>query len=141
MSFNFGNFGINKPAATGFSLGSPVPATSTLGGSTNTLGGGSLTLGTLGSNSVGSLTTTASNPLGGTTSLTTNLLSNQATNTAASTNTTNASSSTSSITFKVLEDYINKWMSDLDTQEKDFLNQATQFNALDKLMIENGEKV
>lgn len=32
-------------------------------------------------------------------------------------------------------------MSDLDAQEKDFLNQATQLNALDKLMVENGDKV
>jgi len=32
-------------------------------------------------------------------------------------------------------------MSELDSQEKDFLNQATQLNALDKLMIENGDKV
>ena len=41
----------------------------------------------------------------------------------------------------MLEDYINKWMSELDGQEKDFLNQATQLNALDKLMIENGDKI
>ena len=53
----------------------------------------------------------------------------------------NQQNSNSSITFKVLEDYINKWMADLDAQEKDFLNQATQLNALDKLMMENGEKV
>lgn len=46
----------------------------------------------------------------------------------------------STLTFKVLEDYINKWVGDLDLQEKDFINQATQLNALDKLMIENGEK-
>lgn len=32
-------------------------------------------------------------------------------------------------------------MADLDTQEKDFLNQATQLNALDKLMVENGDKI
>ena len=32
-------------------------------------------------------------------------------------------------------------MSELDSQERDFLNQATQLNALDNLMIENGDKV
>jgi len=32
-------------------------------------------------------------------------------------------------------------MNELDSQEKDFLSQATQLNALDKLMIENGDKV
>ena len=47
----------------------------------------------------------------------------------------------STLSFRVLEDYINKWMGELDLQEKDFLNQATQLNALDKLMIDNGEKV
>lgn len=55
--------------------------------------------------------------------------------------TTNQQTTNSTLTFKILEDYVNKWMSDLDSQEKDFLNQATQLNALDKLMVENGEKV
>ena len=61
--------------------------------------------------------------------------------TAEATSTTPASLSNPTLTFKVLEDYINKWMNELDSQEKDFLNQATQLNALDKLMIENGDKV
>jgi nuclear pore complex protein Nup62 len=50
-------------------------------------------------------------------------------------------SSGSTVTFKIFEDYVNKWMSELDSQEKDFLSQATQLNALDKVMIDNGEKV
>ena len=62
-------------------------------------------------------------------------------NTTASSSTSSSSAATTTITFKILEDYINKWMSELDSQEKDFLNQATQLNALDKLMIENGDKV
>ena len=61
--------------------------------------------------------------------------------TTEATSTTSASLSNPTLTFKVLEDYINKWMNELDSQEKDFLNQATQLNALDKLMIENGDKV
>lgn len=32
-------------------------------------------------------------------------------------------------------------MNELDSQEKDFLSQATQLNALDKLMVENGDKI
>ena len=47
----------------------------------------------------------------------------------------------STITFKTLEEHINTWMNDLDTQEKEFLDQACQLNALDRLMIDNGEKV
>jgi nuclear pore complex protein Nup62 len=60
---------------------------------------------------------------------------------AAATLAATATTDASTITFKVLEDYINNWMNDLDTQEKDFLNQACQLNALDRLMIDNGEKI
>jgi nuclear pore complex protein Nup62 len=56
-------------------------------------------------------------------------------------NTATATTETSTITFKVLEDHINNWMNDLDTQEKEFLNQACQLNALDRMMIDNGEKI
>ena len=81
---------------------------------------------------------TSANPLGG------GLAGTGTTTTAATTTTSNTATqptTNSTLTFKILEDYVNKWMSDLDSQEKDFLNQATQLNALDKLMIENGEKV
>jgi hypothetical protein len=60
------------------------------------------------------------------------------TTTAASTAT---SLNTNTITFKVLEDQINNWMRDLDEQEKVFLDQACQLNGLDRIMIDNGEKV
>ena len=45
------------------------------------------------------------------------------------------------MTYQQLEDNINKWMTDLEKQEKDFLEQATQVNAWDRVLIENGEKV
>ena len=54
---------------------------------------------------------------------------------------TTTAAATSTITFKTLEEHINTWMNDLDTQEKEFLDQACQLNALDRLMIDNGEKV
>lgn len=60
------------------------------------------------------------------------------TTTAASTAT---SLNTNTITFKVLEDQINNWMRDLDEQEKVFLDQACQLNGLDRIMIDNGEKI
>ena len=47
----------------------------------------------------------------------------------------------SSMTFRQLEDAINKWTLELDEQENIFLNQATQVNAWDRLLIDNGEKV
>ncbi len=91
-------------------------------------------------------TTTAPFKLGGLTSSTstTPLAASTTTTTTSALTNPNATQSTatsSTLTFKTLEDYVNKWMSELDSQEKDFLNQATQLNALDKLMIENGDKV
>ena len=45
------------------------------------------------------------------------------------------------MTYKQLEEETNKWMAELEEQEKNFLVQATQVNAWDRLVIENGEKV
>lgn len=45
------------------------------------------------------------------------------------------------ITYQQLEENINKWMTDLEKQERDFLQQATQVNAWDRLLVENGEKI
>ncbi|KAK7099218.1 nuclear pore glycoprotein p62-like [Littorina saxatilis] len=44
------------------------------------------------------------------------------------------------MTYKQLEEETNKWMSELEEQERNFLLQATQVNAWDRLVIENGEK-
>lgn len=43
--------------------------------------------------------------------------------------------------YRQLEEAINKWTLELEEQEKVFINQATQVNAWDRLLIENGEKV
>ena len=146
-------------SGSGFSFGSN-PGTSSLGSTTgasgsvgsisfgtttksSTLGGlGGLGLGGLGSTqsqATNSTTTNTTAPTLG--SLTSSLTSTSTSTTTTVPNTQTPASQNPPITFKVLEDYINKWMSDLDSQEKDFINQATQLNALDKLMIENGEKV
>lgn len=45
------------------------------------------------------------------------------------------------MTYKQLEEETNKWMAELEEQEKNFLLQATQVNAWDRLVIENGEKI
>ena len=45
------------------------------------------------------------------------------------------------MTYKQLEEETNKWMAELEEQERNFLTQATQVNAWDRLVIENGEKV
>ncbi|XP_068956547.1 nuclear pore glycoprotein p62 isoform X3 [Petaurus breviceps papuanus] len=54
---------------------------------------------------------------------------------------TTAPSKTSVMTYAQLESLINKWSLELEDQEKYFLHQATQVNAWDRTLIENGEKI
>jgi nuclear pore complex protein Nup62 len=46
-----------------------------------------------------------------------------------------------SINFYALEENINKWTIELEEQEKQFTNQATQVNAWDSILLKNGEKI
>lgn len=52
-----------------------------------------------------------------------------------------AASTGSKMSYQQLEENINKLMSELEKQEQDFLELATQVNAWDRLLVENGEKV
>lgn len=52
-----------------------------------------------------------------------------------------AAGSTPKMTYKELEEQINKWYMELDHQEKVFLEQATKVNGWDKVLIENGHRV
>lgn len=45
------------------------------------------------------------------------------------------------MTYAQLESLINKWSLELEDQERHFLQQATQVNAWDRTLIENGEKI
>jgi hypothetical protein len=45
------------------------------------------------------------------------------------------------MTYRQLEDTLNKWTQELEEQEKYFLEQATLVNAWDRLLMDNGEKV
>ena len=51
------------------------------------------------------------------------------------------STSTAAMSYRQLEDFINKWTLELEEQEAIFLEQATQVNAWDRLLIDNGDKV
>lgn len=122
-----------------------APAASTSGGFTLGLGS-NLNLSSTLTNPAQSLLSSTLKAAPATTSTAASTIPGSLIPTTLSTNTANVTqpqqtTSTTTITFKILEDYINKWMSELDSQERDFLNQATQLNALDKLMIENGDKV
>ena len=43
--------------------------------------------------------------------------------------------------YRQLEESINKWTLELEEQEKIFLNQATQVNAWDRMLVTNGDKI
>ncbi|KAG5264032.1 hypothetical protein AALO_G00271390 [Alosa alosa] len=45
------------------------------------------------------------------------------------------------MTYAQLEGLINKWSSELEDQERHFLQQATQVNAWDRMLVENGERI
>ncbi|XP_030066079.1 nucleoporin-62 C-terminal-like protein [Microcaecilia unicolor] len=60
---------------------------------------------------------------------------------APSTSLTSTTSTPSVMTYAQLENLINKWSLELEDQEKYFLHQATQVNAWDRTLIENGEKI
>jgi len=52
-----------------------------------------------------------------------------------------ASSSVPQLTYRELEELINKWALELADYEKTFLDQAAQVNSWDRLLMENGEKI
>lgn len=161
MNFNFGN---TSKAAGAFNLPSSAPATTTTTTPAFSLGGDpsvpklSLNLSLPPATTTGlglqlKTTTAVAAPTSSTTSFT---LSASTTSTSATTSTaaptqsvlatgttvSSASSGTStSLNFCQLEENINKWTLELEEQEKVFMNQATQVNAWDRLLIGNGEKI
>ena len=59
----------------------------------------------------------------------------------STTTTSQAASATSNMTFRQLEENINKWTLELEDLEQGFINQATQVNAWDQLLIKNADKI
>ncbi|KAF0872331.1 nuclear pore glycoprotein p62 [Crocuta crocuta] len=55
--------------------------------------------------------------------------------------TTTGAAASPAMTYAQLESLINKWSLELEDQERHFLQQATQVNAWDRTLIENGEKI
>merc|ERR1711881_235236 len=52
-----------------------------------------------------------------------------------------STSTTSNMTFRQLEENINKWTLELEDLEQGVINQATQVNAWDQLLIKNADKI
>ncbi|KAM6124753.1 LOW QUALITY PROTEIN: nuclear pore glycoprotein p62-like [Phoenicopterus ruber ruber] len=122
---------------TGLSLGAPSSGTASLG----TLGFGLKVPGTTAAaTSTATGTTAASGFALNLKPLTTSGTIGAGTSTAAIT-TTAATSAPPVMTYAQLESLINKWSLELEDQEKHFLHQATQVNAWDRTLIENGEKI
>ncbi|XP_008634424.2 PREDICTED: nucleoporin-62 C-terminal-like protein [Corvus brachyrhynchos] len=120
-------------------------------GATSTASTGTASLGTLGFGlKVPATTAATTSTATGTTSasgfplnlkpLTTTGAIGAVTSTAAITTTT-TTSAPPVMTYAQLESLINKWSLELEDQEKHFLHQATQVNAWDRMLIENGEKI
>lgn len=59
----------------------------------------------------------------------------------STTTTASANAPTAQLNFCQLEEHINKWTLALEEQEKMFMNQATQVNSWDKVLISNNNKI
>ncbi|XP_058788713.1 nuclear pore glycoprotein p62 isoform X3 [Phymastichus coffea] len=119
-----------SPMGSGFTLGGTTPAStsSTLMMGKTTAAPSSTTTPASGVASGGPIAAVSSQPQ---TSL----------STTTTVTTSSASRPTGAINFCQLEESINKWTLELEEQEKVFVNQATQINAWDRLLIANGEKI
>lgn len=69
------------------------------------------------------------------------VISNPSTLNTNTTTTQSSAQSANQLNFCQLEEYINKWTCELEEQEKLFLNQATQVNAWDKVLLSNSDKI
>ncbi|XP_015687884.1 nucleoporin-62 C-terminal-like protein [Protobothrops mucrosquamatus] len=144
--------GLSGPTLFASVAGSSAPATCTaISLSVGTSSTGAAPVGTLGfgSKMPGVTTTaTAALPTAGAVSVPAagfllNLKPLATTSVAASTSTATTTTGMTSpvMTYAQLESLINKWSLELEDQEKHFLQQATQVNAWDRTLIENGEKI
>ncbi|KAM8857392.1 nucleoporin 62 like [Synchiropus picturatus] len=137
------------PATTaGFTLGvAPTPAASTAPAATSATGGALpfmlKPLGAATSTPASAATTApaAAATAAGVTGFTLGI--KPASSAAATTTTTTAPATTAPpvMTYAQLEGLINKWSLELEDQERHFLQQATQVNAWDRMLVENGEKI
>ncbi|XP_061563237.1 nuclear pore glycoprotein p62-like [Cololabis saira] len=139
-------------AATGFTLGA-IPATSAAIAPTTAAPGGALSfmLKPLGAAAATSAPASTAAVVPGTTATAAaapgfSLGFKPASSTGIATATATAATITTTaappvMTYAQLEGLINKWSLELEDQERHFLQQATQVNAWDRMLVENGEKI
>ncbi|KAF6078886.1 nucleoporin 62 [Phyllostomus discolor] len=129
-------------ATTGLSLGAPATTAGTSG--TGTLGFSLKAPSTTSTaTSTAAATTTSSFALNLKPLATAGIVSSAPTALTAPAGPSAASGVSTSpvMTYAQLESLINKWSLELEDQERHFLQQATQVNAWDRTLIENGEKI
>lgn len=136
-------------AATGLSLGTPATTAGTAGA--GTLGFNLKPSGAASTTSTATTTTTTTAATTSTTGFSLNIKpltpAGIPSNTAVSGNAPSGpsaaagGSASAALTYAQLESLINKWSLELEDQERHFLQQATQVNAWDRTLIENGERI
>ncbi|KAG7282244.1 hypothetical protein CRUP_038412 [Coryphaenoides rupestris] len=137
-----------NPAATGFTLGGTMATLASSIAPATTTGGLNVMLKPLGAATVAPTLTAAAAttaapvtgiatgfPLG---SLKPTSMASVAASLAAPITTT---AMPPTMSYAQLESLINKWSLELEDQERHFLQQATQVNAWDRMLVENGEKI
>ncbi|XP_026152293.1 nucleoporin 62 like [Mastacembelus armatus] len=136
--------------ATGFALGAAPTSAANTAAATTTAGSGGLSfmLKPLGAATTTSTLAPASTaPAAAVTSAATGFTlglkpaSGTSTTTAATATTITTTTTPPVMTYAQLEALINKWSLELEDQERHFLQQATQVNAWDRMLVENGEKI
>lgn len=133
-------------ATTTASLSFSAPSTQTSGfgqtpASTASIKFGTSTAATTSVLSFGLTTTTATTSSTPLSTATTTVTTTMPALTIPTTTVTGPPQPISNINFAQLEESINKWTLELEEQERNFINQATQINAWDRLLIANGEKI
>ncbi|XP_067833667.1 nucleoporin 62 like isoform X1 [Heptranchias perlo] len=131
-----------KPTGTALPVTTATTLASTSAAATTTSTGFSLGLKTPASFSLtpgpaGTATSVSTTAAATTSAVCTTAATIATTSTAAAT----TSSAPPVMSYAQLESLINKWSVELEDQEKQFLHQATQVNAWDRMLIENGEKI
>ncbi|XP_059378159.1 nuclear pore glycoprotein p62-like isoform X2 [Carassius carassius] len=132
---------IASTPATGFTLGSSMASVAPVMSSASSAHT-SLSLKPLGA--APAMSTVASASTGASTGFSLGLktAASTASSTITSTSSTILTTSTAPVmSYAQLEALINKWSSELEDQERHFLQQATQVNAWDHMLVENGEKI
>ncbi|KAK9537612.1 hypothetical protein VZT92_005215 [Zoarces viviparus] len=133
--------------ATGFTMSAaPTLAASTAAATTTAAGGGlAFMLKPLGAATITSTSVPTATVAAATTGVATAFTMGLKPSTGiAATSTATTLSTTAAppvMTYAQLEGLINKWSLELEDQERHFLQQATQVNAWDRMLVENGERI